>query len=240
MQNLLQSSERWISKQTSKASRLMKLAMANPSMISSSQDTDSRFLRRGGRCLAPGKLGLHSPPLARSRESPLQSSWSEAEDGDEALCSARSALLRRRSRSRCERERRLCLKPPLRLGPSISMSVQRHFLKNTLVRPGRLYNCYWIKTNASRTSALDLRCNVNCGLRFLSYNLIVQWKLYGASTLQSEFSHVWASPGPFYPITQRLWKLLDNPLTVFLSRHCHFHLGKEKRRNYPWVAQSAF
>lgn len=128
MQHLLQSSERWTRTQTSKASRLMKLAMANPSMISSSQDTDSRFLLRGGRCLAPGKPGLHSPPLARSRESPLQSSWSEAEDGDEALCSARSALLRR-SRSRCERERRLCLKPPLRLGPSISMSVQRHLLK---------------------------------------------------------------------------------------------------------------
>lgn len=107
---------------SSKASRLMKLAIANPSMISSSQDTDSRFLRRGGRCLVPGKPGLHSPPLARSRESPLQSSWSEAEDGDEALCSARSALLRRRSRSRCERERRLCLKPPLRLGPSMSRS----------------------------------------------------------------------------------------------------------------------
>lgn len=104
--------------------------MANPSMISSSQDTDSRFLRRGGRCLAPGKPGLHSPPLARSSESPLQSSWSEAEDGDEALGgSVRSALLRRRSRSRCERERRLCLKPPLRLGPSMSMSVQRHLLK---------------------------------------------------------------------------------------------------------------
>lgn len=105
----------------SKASRLMKLAIANPSIISSSQETDSRFLRRGGRCLVPGKPGLHSPLLARSSES-LQSSWSEAEDGDEALCSARSALLRRRSRSRCERERRLCLKPPLRLEPSMSMS----------------------------------------------------------------------------------------------------------------------
>lgn len=103
---------------TSKASRLMKLAMANPSMISSSHDTDSRFLRRGGRCLAPGKPGLHSPP-GLSSESLLQSSWSEAEDGDEALCS-RSALLRRRSLSRWERERRLCLNPPLRLGPSMS------------------------------------------------------------------------------------------------------------------------
>lgn len=104
----------------SNASRVIKLAMANPSMISSSHDTDSRFLRRGGRCLAPGKTGLHSPLPAPSNESPLQSSWSEAEDGDVALCSARSALLRRRSLSRWERERRLCLNPPLRLGPSMS------------------------------------------------------------------------------------------------------------------------
>ncbi len=107
----------------------MKLAIANPSMISSSQDTGSRFLRRGGRCLAPGKPGLRSTPLARSSESPLQSSWSEAEDGDKALIVAKSTFLRR-SRSRCERERRLCLKPPLRLGPSMS-SPTKALNKNT-------------------------------------------------------------------------------------------------------------
>lgn len=95
----------------------MKLAMEKPSMISSSQDTDSRFLRRGGRCLAPWKTGLHSPP-ALSSESRLQSSWSEAEDGEQG--SARSGLLLRLSLSRWERERRLCLNPPLRLGPSMS------------------------------------------------------------------------------------------------------------------------
>lgn len=126
----------------------MKLAMANPSMISSSHDTDSRFLRRGGRCLAPGKPGLHSPPLARSKESPLQSSWSEAEDGDEALGSSRSALLRRRSRSRCERERRLCLKPPLRLGPSMSMSVQRHLLIKT--HPGPAWESLQLLLNKNQ------------------------------------------------------------------------------------------
>lgn len=81
----------------SRASKLIKLAIANPSIISSSHDTDSRFLRRGGRCRAPGKTGRHSPPLAPRRESPLQSSWSEAEEGDEG---PRSALLLRRSLSR--------------------------------------------------------------------------------------------------------------------------------------------
>lgn len=106
---------------TSKASKLMKLAIAKPSIMSSSQDTDSRFLRRGGRCLTPGKAGRHSPAAAPpSKGLPLQSSWSEAEDGDEALCWAGSALLLRRSLSRWDRERRLCLHPPFRLGPSMS------------------------------------------------------------------------------------------------------------------------
>lgn len=118
---------------TSSASKLMKLAMANPSMMSSSQDTDSLFLRRGGLCLP--KPGRHSlPPGPRTLLVP-QASWSEPEDRDVALSSARSTLLLRRSLSRCDRDRRLCLNPVLRLGPSM---FTLGFV--TPVRPKALYS----------------------------------------------------------------------------------------------------
>lgn len=120
---------------TSRASRLIKLAIANPSMTSSSQDTDSLFLRRGGLCLP--KPGRHSlPPGPRTLFVP-QASRSEPEDRDVARSSARSTLLRRRSLSRCERDRRLCLNPVLRLGPSI---FERHLFSLTPVRPKALYS----------------------------------------------------------------------------------------------------
>lgn len=98
---------------TSNASRLIKLAIAKPSMMSSSQDTDSLFLRRGGLC-------RHSlaPPGPRTLLVP-QASLSEPEDRDVARCSARSTRLLRRSLSRRDRDRRLCLNPVLRLGPSM-------------------------------------------------------------------------------------------------------------------------
>lgn len=102
---------------TSSASKLMKLAIAKPSMTSSSQDTDSLFLRRGGLCLP--KPGRHSRlPGPRTLFVP-QASRSEPEDMDVARSCARFTLLRRRSLSRWERDRRLCLNPVLRLGPSI-------------------------------------------------------------------------------------------------------------------------
>lgn len=102
---------------TSSASRLMKLAIAKPSMTSSSQDTDSLFLRRGGLCLP--KPGRHSRlPGPRTLFVP-HASRSEPEDMDMARSCARFTLLRRRSLSRWERDRRLCLNPVLRLGPSI-------------------------------------------------------------------------------------------------------------------------
>lgn len=111
---------------TSKASKLMKLAMANPSTTSSSHDTDSLFLRRGGLCLpSPGRHVASPPPAPPSTEE--AASRSEPEDSDVAprrccCCSAdaaRSTLRRCRSRSRWDRDRRLCLNPPLRLGPSM-------------------------------------------------------------------------------------------------------------------------
>lgn len=117
---------------TSSASKLIKLAIAKPSMMSSSQDTDSLFLRRGGLCLP--KPGRHSlPPGPRTLLVP-QASWSEPEDRDVARSSARSTLLRRRSLSRCERDRRLCLNPVLRLGPSM--------FKPPVVTPVRLKALY--------------------------------------------------------------------------------------------------
>lgn len=117
---------------TSSASKLMKLAIAKPSITSSSQDTDSLFLRRGGLCLP--KPGRHSlPPGPRTPFVP-QRSWSEPEDRDVALSAARSTLLRRRALSRCERDRRLCLNPALRLGPSM--------FKSPFVTPVRLKALY--------------------------------------------------------------------------------------------------
>ena len=102
---------------TSSASKLTKLAIAKPSMMSSSQDTDSLFLRRGGLCLP--KPGRHSLPPGPSTVFVPQASRSEPEDRDVARSSARFTLLLRRSLSRCERDRRLCLNPVLRLGPSM-------------------------------------------------------------------------------------------------------------------------
>lgn len=107
----------WAQRLTSRASKLMKLAIEKPSMMSSSQDTDTRFLRRGGLCLG---LVRHSLPPGPSTDPDPQSSLSEPEEGDVARCSARSTLLLRRSLSRWERERRLCLNPLLWLGPSMS------------------------------------------------------------------------------------------------------------------------
>lgn len=102
---------------TSSASRLMKLAIAKPSMTSSSQDTDSLFLRRGGLCLPnPGRHSL--PPGPRTLLVP-HASRSEPEDRDVARSPARSTLLLRRSLSRWERDLRLCLNPVVRLGPSM-------------------------------------------------------------------------------------------------------------------------
>lgn len=69
---------------TSKASKLMKLAMAKPSMMSSSQDTDSRFLRRGGLCLTPGKAGRHTLPPGPKTEFAPETLRSEPEEGDVA------------------------------------------------------------------------------------------------------------------------------------------------------------
>lgn len=83
---------------TSSASKLMKLAIAKPSMTSSSQDTDSLFLRRGGLCLPnPGRHSL--PPGPRTLLVP-HASRSEPEDRDVARSPARSTLLLRRSLSR--------------------------------------------------------------------------------------------------------------------------------------------
>jgi len=123
---------------TSKASKLMKLAMANPSTTSSSHDTDSLFLRRGGLCLpSPGRHAASPPPAPPSTEEafvappPPQPSRSEPEDSDVArrccCCSAdaRSTLRLCRSRSRWDRDRRLCLNPPLRLGPSMLKKRKR-------------------------------------------------------------------------------------------------------------------
>lgn len=118
---------------TSNASKLMKLAIAKPSMTSSSQDTDSLFLRRGGLCLPnPGRHSL--PPGPRTLFVP-HASRSEPEDRDVARSPARSTLLLRRSLSRCERERRLCLNPVVRLGPSM---LKRHLLVQTPVVPKAL------------------------------------------------------------------------------------------------------
>lgn len=112
----------------------MKLAMAKPSMTSSSQDTDSRFLRRGGLCLP--KPGRHSLlPGPRTLLVP-QASRSEPEDMDVARSWARSTLRRRRSLSRCERDRRLCLNPVLRLGPSI---IKPPFFSNSGGNKGTLF-----------------------------------------------------------------------------------------------------
>ena len=119
---------------TSKASKLMKLAIAKPSMRSSSHDIDSLFLRRGGLCLP--NPGRHSRPPAPRTEFVPQASRSEPEDRDVARCSARSTLLLCRSLSRWERDRRLCLKPLLRLGPSMLkptlyfQSVRRHLISS--------------------------------------------------------------------------------------------------------------
>lgn len=108
---------------TSSASKLMKLAIAKPSMTSSSQDTDSLFLRRGGLCLPnPGRHSL--PPGPRTLLVP-HASRSEPEDRDVARSPARSTLLLRRSLSRWERDLRLCLNPVVRLGPSM---LKRDFL----------------------------------------------------------------------------------------------------------------
>ena len=99
----------------------MKLAMAKPSMMSSSHDTDSRFRRRGGLCLPkPGRHSRPPPPGPRTASAAARAtSRSEPEDSDVALGSARSTRRRCRSRSRWERDRRLCLNALLRLGPSI-------------------------------------------------------------------------------------------------------------------------
>lgn len=114
---------------TSRASKLMKLAIAKPSMISSSQDTDSLFLRRGGLCLP--NPGRHSLPPGPSTLLVPHASRSEPEDRDVARSSARFTRLLRRSLSRWERDRRLCLNPVLRLGPSM---FKRHLLFATSVR----------------------------------------------------------------------------------------------------------
>ena len=110
-------SHKEIHRLTSRASMLMKLAIEKPSMMSSSQDTDTRFLRRGGLCLG---LVRDSLPPGPCTDPDPQSSLSEPEEGDVARCTARSTLLLRRSLSRWERERRLCLNTLLRIGPSMS------------------------------------------------------------------------------------------------------------------------
>lgn len=121
---------------TSSASKLIKLAIAKPSMMSSSQDTDSFFLRRGGLCLPkPGRPSL--PPGPMTLFAP-QASRSEPEDKDVARSSARSTLLRR-SRSRCDRDRRLCLDPALLLGPSM---FKRHVLSNSDGTKGTLFKSW--------------------------------------------------------------------------------------------------
>lgn len=102
--------------------------------MSSSQDTDSLFLRRGGLCLPnPGRHSL--PPGPRTLFVP-QASRSEPEDRDVARSSARSTLRLRRSLSRCERDRRLCLNPVLRLGPSM---FKRRLLCNSSETKGTLF-----------------------------------------------------------------------------------------------------
>lgn len=113
----------------SRASKLIKLAIAKPSMMSSSQDTDSLFLRRGGLCLP--KPGRHSLPPGPMTPFVPRASRSEPEDRDVARSSARSTplLLRRRSLSRCERDRRLCLNPVFRLGPSMVKRLPRFSLR---------------------------------------------------------------------------------------------------------------
>lgn len=99
--------------------------------MSSSQDTDSFFLRRGGLCLPkPGRPSL--PPGPMTLFAP-QASRSEPEDMDVARSSARSTLLRR-SLSRCERDRRLCLDPLLLLGPSM---FKRHVFFPTPMEPNK-------------------------------------------------------------------------------------------------------
>ncbi|TNN51603.1 hypothetical protein EYF80_038179 [Liparis tanakae] len=89
----------------------------------SQHDTDSLFLRRGGLCLPkPGRRRQSLPPAPAgpSTLSVPRASRSEPEDRDVARCSAGSTrLLRRRSLSRCDRDRRLCRNPALRLGPSM-------------------------------------------------------------------------------------------------------------------------
>jgi len=123
---------------TSSASKLTKLAIAKPSMMSSSQDTDSLFLRRGGLCLPkPGRRRQSLPPVPAgpSTLSVPRASRSEPEDRDVARCSAGSTrLLRRRSLSRCDRDRRLCRNPALRLGTSMCQT-ESPFLCATPVRP---------------------------------------------------------------------------------------------------------
>lgn len=113
----------------------MKLAIAKPSMTSSSQDTDSLFLRRGGLCLPnPGRHSL--PPGPRTLLVP-HASRSEPEDRDVARSPARSTLLLRRSLSRWERDLRLCLNPVVRLGPSM---FKRESVVHTPVTPKALYS----------------------------------------------------------------------------------------------------
>lgn len=113
----------------------MKLAIAKPSIMSSSQDTDSLFLLRGGLCLP--KAGRRSLPPGPCTLLVPPASLSEPEDRDVARSSARSTLRLRRSLSRCERERLLCLNPVLRLGPSM---FERLLPLSLPLRPKALYS----------------------------------------------------------------------------------------------------
>lgn len=97
---------------TSRQSRLTKLVMANPSMISSSWELDSRLFRRGGReALAEGVECWAFLPFWEATSLPGLCSLSEQDEGFGLRASLPTAS-RLRTLSRLERDLRLCFNFP--------------------------------------------------------------------------------------------------------------------------------
>lgn len=99
----------------SSASSVLKLAMAKPSIRSSSWELDSRRRRRGGRAVRAAGGGPRGAVQFWAPFSlPGLGSFSEPDEGL-WLRGSRAAASRRRTRSRCDLDLRLC-----RIFPSIS------------------------------------------------------------------------------------------------------------------------